>query len=439
MQPIKIIKYALDSTIQLINKGEKASAALEKVAREMDLNPNYIQRTGEALNVALHYDHIKKAADKSTDFDVADIPGVTKTIFGDKEKTLAQKQAEWFPKVTENIDYNKFLTNPLFKKAQAEIKATDAKNEGYDITFKGQYKKAADYINRLDRELDELKTEKVATDIHVESSFFDLVNGFKKEASARIPFHEFESQVYATYGERSVPYLDLIYKSAAITEARGAHDDKYINFSPARETKVFGSMLKAAQDKITKKAELAEAESYVNSQKQEFRTSGYRLNPLAQAFEKAACEDLAVELDAAVEVIEKQAGDSPIGRSAIVDLISKFHDTMTGKDAVKPVFPNSKVDDRERVAILQELIMTDPILVKQDPRKIIQAYQQLIRLAPHISKEKEVVRAKLREMMAGQALHPTDANQLVEANTNIMKQHQMLHQTDGGGKDKGKK
>ncbi len=83
------------------------------------------------------------------------------------------------------------------------------------------------------------------------------------------------------------------------------------------------------------------------------------------------------------------------------------------------------------MSILQELIMTDPILAKQDPKKIINAYQQILRLAPHISLEKDVVRAKLREMMAGQALHPTDANQLVEANTNIMKQTQLLHAVDG--------
>ena len=434
MEPLRIIKQALNSTIELINKGEKPSVALEKVARQLDLNPNYIQRTGEALNVALTYDHFKKnASDKAADFDIADTVGATKSIFGEKEKTLAEKKAEWFPKVVEEINYNKYLTNPSFKKTAHVINTTPAKEESYGITLKGQYKKAQDYMSRLDRDLDEIQTEKVANDIYVESAFFSLLNGFKKEAAARTKFHEFESQVFATHGEKAVPYIDLIYKSAEMKEERGSHDDKYINFTPCKEAQLFDSFLAAATLKAKQAAELKEADEYVTSQKTQFKEAGYRLNPMAQAFEKAACESLIDELEA----FEKMAAGD-LMRGKMMELYDKFNDTMTGKDEQKPAFPNTPLDNRERISILQELIMTDPILMKQDPRKIIQAYQQIIRLAPHISKEKEVVRAKLREMMAGQALHPTDANQLVEANTNMMKQHQMLHQMTGD-KDKGDK
>lgn len=431
MQPLKIIKHALDSTIELINKGEKPTIALEKVARELDLNPNYIQRTGEALNVALHLDHFKKASDRAGDFDVADIPSATKNIFGEKEVSLAQKKAEWFPTVTEDIDYNNYCTNPKFKKTAAAIKDTDAINESFGITYKGQFKKAADYMSRLDRELDVIKTEKVANDVYFEGAFFSLVNGFKKEASARTPFHEFESQAFATHGERSVPYLDLIYKSADIADERGSHDDKYINFTPCREVELFDSFLKSAAAKATHIVEVKEAEQYIDDQKLQFKQAGYKLNPMAQAFDKLACEQLAEDLN----FIEKEAGGE-LGRSALVELISKFHDTMTGQNASKPVFQNTSLDNRERMTILQDLIMTDPILKKLDPRKIISSYQQILRLSPQITKEKQVLAAHLRAMTASGdgSLHATDANQLVDVNTNIMKQHQMQQQTEGGDK-----
>lgn len=432
MQPLKIIKHALDSTIELINKGEKPTVALEKVARELDLNPNYIQRTGEALNVALFYGHMKTASDKAADFDMGDIQTVTKNIFGEVEKTDKQKIAEWFPKQAEDIDYNKLLTNPKFKKTAAEIAATTEPER--TVTFKTQYKKASDYMSRLDSELDNLKTEKVANDTYVEAAFFNLVNGFKKTAAARTSFHEFESQVFAEHGDRAVPYLDLIYKTANLSEERGTHDAKYIAYTPSRETQVFDSFLKAASQKAAYEKELAEAEEYISEQKTTFKQAGYRLNPLAQAFDKATCVKLAEDL----EELEKQAiGD--FGKSLIQEAYDKIRGVTDAGDIKKPVFPNSAIDNRERMAILQELIMTDEILKKQDPRKIIQAYQQILRLAPQISKEKEVVRAKLREMMAGQALHPMDAKQLIETNTEFMKQHEMLHKTEDAGKKKDKK
>ncbi len=430
MQPLKIIKHALDSTISLINKGEKPTVALEKVARELDLNPNFIQRTGEALNVALFYGHMKTASDKAADFDMGDIKSVTKNIFGETEKTDAQKKAEWFPKQAEDIDYNKLLTNPKYKTASAAIKATEAKNESYEITMKGQFKKAQDYLSRLDREIDELKTEKVAADTHVEAAFLSLITGFKKEASARIPFHEFESQVFAEHGERAVPYLDLIYKSANLSEERGTQDAKYIAYTPARETQVFGSFLKAASDKASLQKEIDDAESFIDSQKGSFKQASYKLNPMAAAFDKVACDKLADDLDF---LLEKEAmGD--FGKSVIQDFVSQFKNSDAANK--KPVFPNTKADNHERTAILQELIMTDEILKKQDPRKIVQAYQQILRLSPQLTKEKEVLRAKLREMMAGQALHPTDAKQLIETNTEYLKQHEMLHKTEGGDHQK---
>lgn len=442
MEPLKIIKHALASSIELINKGENPTNALEKVARELDLNPNYIQRTGEALNVALTYDHFKKnASDKAADFDIADTQAATKNIFGEREKTLVEKKAEWFPAVAEDLDYNKLLTNPKFKKTASEIAKTDAKNDSFPISYKGQFKKAQDYLSRMDRDMDELLTKKAGIDTYIEASFFNLVKHFTKEAAARTAFNEFESQVYAEHGERAVPYIDAIYKHSNVKDERGTHDAGYLAYTPCYETQLFDSFLKAASDKLAIEKEIKESEAIVAEEKSRFKQATYQLNPIAKAMDKAACDKLANDFDFYSEDIEKLAMDKTafgeLGKSMVQELFSKFHDSATGKDQSKPVFKNTNIDNRERIAILQELIMTDPILMKQDPRKIIQAYQQILRLAPQISKEKEVVRAKLREMMAGQALHPTDANQLVEANTNLMKQHQMLHQTEGGsGKDK---
>ena len=48
-EPNILVKTALNEAVQKVNEGMTPSVALKKVANDLDLNPNYIQRTGEAL------------------------------------------------------------------------------------------------------------------------------------------------------------------------------------------------------------------------------------------------------------------------------------------------------------------------------------------------------------------------------------------------------
>jgi len=422
MEPQKLVKFALDSTISLVNKGSTPTAALEKVARDLDLNHNYIQRTGEALNVALHYNHFKTASNKADDFVTADITAVTKNVFGEKTASLVEKQASWFPTVDEKINYNKLLTNKKVKTAAAEARNSSDNYDSFQTSLKGQYKKAVDYISRLERELDEVRTEKVANDIYLEAIFNSLVKDFKKTAAARSEFHEFETQAFSEYGQRAVPYLDLIYKAAELTEDRGQHDNQKFAFSRCAEMEKFDSLLKSAALSADLNASLKDAEEYVGLSKGKFKQAGYALHGGLEDFEKTACDEMANDID---EILEKTAG--PVAKSIIEELFTKYRQPNAAPKS--PVFKNTKSDNTERTTMLQELIMTDPILASLDPKKILSAYQQILRLAPHIAKEKEVVRSLLRQLTATQSLAPVEANQLVEANSNLLRQHQLLHST----------
>jgi len=82
---------------------------------------------------------------------------------------------------------------------------------------------------------------------------------------------------------------------------------------------------------------------------------------------------------------------------------------------------NNTLDNMERKLILQELLLTDPILSKINPAKVARAYEQLLRLAPQLSKEKEIVRAELRGMVASQALSKYDADLMTKLDTDMMK------------------
>lgn len=429
MNPLNLVKHALDTTISLIKSGTAPTEALEKVSKELQLNKNYIQRVGENLNVALHYNHFRKSAeDRAQDFPVADIPTVTKNIFGQAEKTITEKKAEWFPEVAPKVNYSKFLTHKPFQKIASDISTSKANLESFGTTLKTTYKKAQDYISALEKELDHLQTEKVANDIYIESCFNALVKAFKKTAEARQEFHDFETKALYSHGDRAEPYIDLLYKAANLTEGRGRKDTIQI-FDKTAELDLFESLLKAASRHTQLETELNDVTNFVTFQKCAFKAAGQKLCSSSTPQEKTASEEYADILD---QALEKIAG--PVTSSLLSDLLTQLSDVAYGRDKQSPAFKNSKMDNMTRTTLLQELIMTDPILKHQDPRKIIQAYQQILRLAPHLAMEKEVVRSLLRSMTAAQSLGTMEANQLIEGNTAYLKQHQMLRSGDAAKK-----
>lgn len=429
MEPIKLVKHALDSSIALVKKGSAPTEALQKVAKELDLNKEYIQRTGEALNVALTYNHFKTGSNKADTFPIADIPLVIKSAFSTPK---VEKKASVVQSDLHNINFNRRLTNPQIKAASASVVAKNKIDDysTFETSFKGQYKIASNYISRIEKELEEMEVEKITKRAYLEAAFNALTKEFKKTAHARIPFHEFESKTFAVHGESALPYVDLIYKSAELTEERGALEIKKLaEEGEERPFQIFSSLLKCAKDINALNVELEDARKFVGAAKVTFKQAGLKLHARERDSAVAECNELA---DKIAEQLEKEAKSQDL----LSYLFNSYADAKKG--AKSSTFKNTNIDNRERTTLVQELIMTDPILAHQDPKKILTAYSQILRLAPHLAKEKEVVRSLLRELTATQSLAPTEANQLVEANTNFLKQQQLMKSTIGGN-DKEKK
>jgi hypothetical protein len=111
----------------------------------------------------------------------------------------------------------------------------------------------------------------------------------------------------------------------------------------------------------------------------------------------------------------------------------KVNEAFSGSFGGKmPHESNATLDNMERKLLLQELMLTDPILSKVNPVRVARAFEQLLRLSPEISKEKEVVRAELRAMVASQALSKFDANQFSKADLDMLKRRAATHQFNAG-------
>lgn len=475
-EPNIIIKTALNEAVQKVNSGTSPSDALKKVAEEYDLNPNFIQRTGEALNVALNYRHFKTASDRSVDFQIADIPKVIQEVFSLNEKTSAEKISENFSVADNNsevFNYNRILSNPLYKKAFLEINNAPEKNDSYPTTFRTVYEKAANYIQKLEKEYEYILTEKIAAEHELNCAFSNLSDEFKKDAGYRTTFEEFESQVFSKHGEQAIPYIDLLHKTAAKYEERGVHDPHYMMYDQSKPATMFDSLMDAAKTmiRVQKKADELENDlkyekdfmreckilmgkkSEEHSAKKEDEDSKNEENSkdsnesekendpvLEEVKKKENNPDYSVakvdeNIDHVKEAFLANIASGVILNQKIPDLVSSGASEIMSSSFKKKSFSgghNTTLDNLERKLLLQELMLTDSILSKAPPLRVAKAYEQLLRLSPEISKEKEIVRSNLRAMVATQSLGNFDADLLTKLETGLVKRKVISNHFYGG-------
>jgi hypothetical protein len=472
-EPNILIKTALADAVRSVNDGMSPTAALKKVANDLDLNPNYIQRTGEALNVALHYKHFKTASDRSSDFEIADIPKAIQDTFTLTEKTASQYAADHFSVSDANttvFNYNRAISNPLYKQAFLEIAGAKETHDSFPVTLDKVYEKSANYLEKLAKQVDFTEVEKFAAELALNEKFAALTDHFKKDAGYRTSFEEFESQVFSKHGSAVLPYLDLIYKTSAIKEERGTHDAGYIMFEPCKEAGMFDSLLTTATRMVEAEKQAEEAKQNLLFETAYVKEAQQAMGSISQkqASEKCDCEDSDTdeksekeesseekpEEDPVMAEIKKKASDAeysvgqqyssdPVldyviekaalekeafGSKSLSDLaytpVADAFSSAFGSQQRPPqrnIKPNLTLDNMERKLLLQELLMTDPILSKANPAKVVRAFEQILRLSPEISKEKEVVRAELRAMMASQALSKYDADLMAKLDVGLLK------------------
>jgi hypothetical protein len=478
-EPNILIKTALADAVQKVNSGMSPTTALKKVANDMDLNPNYMQRTGEALNVALHYKHFKTAADRSIDFEIADIPKAIEDVFSTVHKTAAEQISESFSTAAADepvFNYSRILSNPVYKQAFLEISGASETHDSFPTTFNTVYEKSANYIQKLSKQSEEAAVAKVAAEITLNDKFSVLCDEFKKDAAYRATFEEFESQVFAKHGSAAVPYLDLLHKTACVSEERGVHDSGYMMFDSCKEAGLFDEVLQAAAQMLesektageiteslkfessylkechailgktaakTQEASHEKAETVKEETREEETSEEEDEDPVMAAVKKKASDanySVAPRYDkdpVVAEALEKGAflGSLTNMMSSLVQepLQDAFNHSFKGTNHQHTgIKPNLTLDNMERRLLLQELMLTDPILSKINPAKVARAFEQILRLSPEISKQKEVVRAELRAMVASQALSKYDAEMMTKLDVGMLKSRVATQQFNKG-------
>jgi hypothetical protein len=332
-----------------------------------------------------------------------------------------------------------------------EASTADA-HDSFPLSLKGALDKSARLLRDLEQKRDNCQTEKVGAEVALNQTFSKLADHFRRDENYRSSFAEFESQVFSKYAEQAVPFLDLIYKTARLNEDRGVHDRHYTMFEASKEAGLFDTLMKAATELTEAEENLKTAEHNINFEKDYYvdiskvigKAAGHNFEVSTDDIsfkkkvdvEKVAAKADEASVDPVLAQIEKSAntkkanflqtlalgrlvGGSDIASHGVESLIE---DQFLKKKS--PQFSgraNVTLDNMERQLLLQDLMMTDPILSKVPPAKVARAYEQILRLSPQVSKEKEVVRAMLRQAIASQAVAPHEADQWTRLDADILK------------------
>lgn len=433
LEPIPLIKEAMRFAVSKIKEGETPTDALFKTAEKYDLNRHFTERVGEAINVSLHLNHFKVADDKSVDFDVAKIAEVVKKRY--QIENVAEKKVAYdlFP-ITEYEDFipdlDRALTDRRAKVAFEQFQTPEKEIIYNKIATQRIVKSAMNEVEDLEKTAFDAKGRHQDISIKLATAFSTVIDTFKRAKEYRTSFDEFESQIFAKHGSVTNEYIDEIYKRANLKEDRGVKDDRYWNFELCKEAELFDKFLKTAEEFRT-------SETSVNEAIAQHKTAKETLDSLKVQIGNLKKADIFKELKKYDQ--EKKTEETDVEKKANFDFMDmvakhvqkKFDTSDESSDVGKNVFS----DNMERRILIQELMMTDPIISKEPARKVLSAYEQILRVAPELSKQKEVMRMMLREILATQGLNTLTSNSLTEADINLMMHKRMA----GGNFEKGRK
>ena len=115
----------------------------------------------------------------------------------------------------------------------------------------------------------------------------------------------------------------------------------------------------------------------------------------------------------------------------IPDTVSSVRDTLTS--FVEDIAPNRnegqalidrELDEAKYTSVLQDLIITDPILAEED-EDVVDLYNTIKSVAPEMAKDKNVARVVLRSAVQYDGIEAApDLAQLVEAEKEVFNVHE---------------
>lgn len=449
---------ALKTSVKYFNEDNDPDKAVIKAAKDFNFNVDQTTRLIEMFNTARTIYHYKTASDRTQPFRLADPDRIILGLFESDNKDKKASN-EYVDAISSYFEYDKKENDyTSFIEKAAEV---DVKPKEQDIEVDAAIQRVIKEIRSLRKIADFVYEDARIADYNASAALSKLAHLFScgdtKEA-----MEDKYSRLVAIYKNNPEwsPVVNLMIdytpkkdrasdEKIAEAEKQAVIDDSDLSvhielLKEAKEALEAHAILSAVSEEFRKEAneaeiELAEivglsktAENWDDILNNNFIKSAKKvthvkkkeiINPVSGSISTIEEESSAGQPESNLELLVNRINRTT---GEIVDnLVGQTYDLKTiERSFLNKIKRENKqlsktLKNVQRQILLQDLLVNDPVLSKEDPDAVVNAYEALLQIAPEVSTNKEITRAILRQTIHSTAISPYDAEVWTKLEQNI--------------------
>jgi hypothetical protein len=426
---------ALDSAVGHFNSGLDDNASVVKAASAYDFNKDQTLRLMETYNTAKTISFLKTAEDRSQNFSTANAEDVLPALFDADEVLKAAAPKEY-------VDYSWYDEDHLDKESMDFTILDQAAAEFDDDSLESVSHFALHRIGELQKTASYCEDQKGMTAELYDRTIQKIAQVLKPNYLEESLFPEVEVALHIMYKDAGDHIAEEIMAYMHPETKRATARDKAARISTFDvEHAGINGLLKDAHDIRTQWSKFAALQEYYAKEAKDY-DQGFKEAMRLKTEDTEAFDDLqdiftedftsglksaneAPEGGVASELAKDTAGATASGlglaQKGMLNAYGMAQKVVPSTPSVDVVgaFTNpknreakttaNKMKNLQRQLILEELMVTDPVLKGEEPEAVSRAYQTLIQVAPDVSLNREVARSILRQSVQSVAVSPYDA------------------------------
>lgn len=417
---------AIEKTAVLVNAGTNPNDAIVKVAQEDGIPPGHINLMVHAYNTGRTTRQRQEGTsplEKAAEFPLADAAAVMEKLYPSTVKSAAEIERD----TTVSLEYAVPPTGMLERRAKRELQKQGANidwrrwsrgDEEIVATDPGplpedpalRMKKAYCDAERLQRQIDEARRKQAHAMDKMASTFGELTEYFRRPDASPIPV--VKEQAFLLHGGKARDLIDEVVKVTPglmkLSQHKRAQVSNY-RLEPA-DGEVYG-LVSEFLDHLDEYQRCKQAHSELLV-KNAVRAEEI-LRPFAQR-PRSVLDEPGYSTKSGGALMP-----SLLGASAIKNLFTGGGPDA-GKDKVDKAYKELIDPSHEQnlrninaQAMLQDMMVNDPIISSYEPNEALNAYNEIIGMAPRNADQRAFVLPLLRKRLEQGMLDPFEVDQIL--------------------------
>lgn len=439
----------INLTTDHVNDGMHPNAAITKAAQDAGVAPGEVKLVVHAYNTGRTARQRTEGDDpfeKSAEFEMADLSTVLDTMYPDRVKKASVHDTEI------STEYS-FSPQPMLERLGAREKravnvdwrtlgeTTIVAPEPYPSDPKAAMQKASANADRLKRDVDEHRRKTASAFDDMAETFTGLTDYFRRPDARPIPV--VKEAVMIFHGDKGEQVMDeLVRVTPALAKLATHKVGRSLIGTPGREKLCSVDELDALAEPFPDIAKLLGQVDTYKRLKQAWLTKQANAEKQAEVllspFVVPAASPSILGLSSDDSATVKVAGFNPMGIMGSVALMqnmlrgpaAKMKAPETGlventlQDLTDPEH-EAKIRGINTQAMLQDLVLNDPVISGYDPEEVSTAYNDLVQISPSLADQKLPMQAMLRKQLQQGQLDQFEVDQLMATEQKARQSNQM--------------